>query len=150
MPQYTLQDILFPRPDYSSLHQETIIAAQPLPQIDNLPLEVFVSGFPIELSGWNGNFIRQEGSCEFKKKAYRLYGVIPILATTIYFRDGCWNFMRDCDGFPICKNDLLEAQWSKGLFIVSRVPLTAHFSHKMYITVVCLCVLALLLVMRSK
>jgi hypothetical protein len=86
------------------------------------PSEVYVSGMSFDLQGWNGKYVReQDGS--YVMKPYTLYGFISIIGTHIYFRNGKWNFQRDCDISPLCKNDCLEGYWAKGFF-VSR-----HESH---------------------
>ncbi len=104
-----------------------------------LPNEVYVSGMPFMLQGWNGRY--QRIAKEFVLCPYVLYGTIPIIGTKIRFQNGRWCFIRDCDLTPLYYNNILEGDWSG--FTVSRTE--SHFKKKLFFTIMILAGFALMM-----
>lgn len=83
-----------------------------------LPSEIYVSGMPFMMQGWNGKYKRLTKRAEFVMQPYILYDTIPIIGTKIFFQNGQWCLQRDGDVSPLFFNDSLEGSW--GDFTISR------------------------------
>ena len=84
-----------------------------------LPNELYVSEMRFDMQGWNGKYIREkDGSPGYFMKPYILYGLIPIIGTRIYFKNGKWCFQRFGDTTPLFYSNSLEGSWDG--FVVSR------------------------------
>ena len=112
-----------PPPEYYQDNNNEAEQKSEIPSATLLPTTVYVSGMPFMLQGWNGEFNRYSNKSEFLRPGYTLYGMIPIVGTFIYFRNGRWCFQRACDSSALFFNDSLEGDWAGG-FTVSR-----HESH---------------------